>query len=162
MTHATLTLNLVTALMLLFSGAQAVAAANQAGQPLMSGEQAYSRVCSACHETGVANAPKFGDKKAWAPLIAEGQHVLTAHAWVGVRAMPARGGSPDLSLEEFARGVAWMSSNAGSTWMDPDARMMGLIRREAEKRLVIEIREKQKMKKELHQLNMQAGRAEVR
>ncbi|MBL0165915.1 MAG: c-type cytochrome [Propionivibrio sp.] len=52
------------------------------------GEQVYKTVCLACHETGVAHAPKVGDRAAWAPLIEEGQHVLTGHAWVGVRAMP--------------------------------------------------------------------------
>jgi len=56
-----------------------------------SGEQVYKTVCVACHESGVAHAPKFGDRAAWAPLIAEGQHVLTGHAWVGVRAMPGSG-----------------------------------------------------------------------
>jgi cytochrome c5 len=35
-----------------------------------SGEQIYKAVCGACHETGVANAPKTGDKAAWAPRIA--------------------------------------------------------------------------------------------
>lgn len=123
--------------------------------PLKSGEQVYNEVCFACHSTGVANAPKFKDKAAWAPLIAEGQAVLTSHAWVGVRAMPAKGGNPELRLEEFARGVAWMTRNAGSDWQDPDARMMRAITKEAEKRLDHAIREAQAMKKELQRLNMQ-------
>lgn len=142
---------------MILASTQAIAANGAGEKPLMSGEQVYTQVCSACHETGVAHAPKFGSKEAWAELIAEGQHVLTAHAWVGVRAMPAKGGKPDLGLEEFARAVAWMSNHAGSTWTAPDARMMGMIRREAEKRLVIEINEKQKMKNELHQMNVRAG-----
>ena len=99
-------------------------------QTLQTGEQVYKQTCVACHGSGVANAPKFGDRKAWAPLIAEGQPVLTAHAWVGVRAMPPKGGRADLSLEEFAGAVAFMSRGAGGKWQAPDARMMEKIRHE--------------------------------
>lgn len=119
---------------------------------LKTGEQVYSEVCSACHGTGVANAPKFKDKEAWAPLIAEGQDVLTSHAWVGVRAMPARGGNPELKFVEFARATAYMASNSGGDWKDPDAAMMRKIMQEAEKRLDKSINEAKAMKKELHRL----------
>lgn len=103
-------------------------------QTLQTGEQVYKQTCVACHGAGVANAPKFGDRKTWKPLIAEGQPVLTAHAWVGVRAMPPKGGRPDLSLEEFARAVAFMSREAGGKWQDPDAKMMEKIRHEEKRR----------------------------
>jgi len=49
----------------------------------------------ACHTSGVAGAPKLGDKAKWAPLIKEGQTILTAHGYVGIRAMPAKGGKSD-------------------------------------------------------------------
>lgn len=104
-------------------------------QNLKSGEQVYKEVCSVCHAAGVANAPKFGDAKAWAPLIKEGQDVLTAHAWVGVRGMPPKGGRADLSLEEFSRGVAYMARNSGGKWQDPDAKMLERIKAEEKKRL---------------------------
>ncbi len=117
---------------------------------LKGGEQVYKEVCSACHGTGVAHAPKFQDKGAWAPLIAEGQDVLTGHAWVGVRAMPQRGGNPDLKLIEFARAVAYMASNAGGDWKEPDASMMRKIMKQAEERLETAIKEAQAMRKELH------------
>jgi cytochrome c5 len=123
---------------------------------LKGGEQVYKETCIACHETGVAHAPKFGDKEAWAPLIAEGQHVLTGHAWVGVRAMPARGGNPDLKLVEFARGVAFMARNGGADWQDPDVKLMRKILKEAEGRLDVAIRDAQDMKKELHRLRATA------
>lgn len=98
------------------------------------GEQIYEEVCSACHATGAAEAPKLGDEDEWEDLIEEGQHVLTAHAWVGVRGMPPRGGSPDLSLQEFARAVAYMARAAGGDWQDPDAAMLEKIRDEEEAR----------------------------
>lgn len=113
------------------------------------GEQVYQQACVACHATGVASAPKLGDKTAWAPLIEEGQHILTAHAWVGVRAMPAQGGAPDLSIEEFADAVAWMASASGGDWKTPDADMMKRIRHEAAERLEKEIKEKKALRKKL-------------
>ena len=102
---------------------------------LKNGEQVYHEVCAACHAAGVANAPKAGDTESWAKLIEEGQPVVTAHGWVGVRAMPAKGGRADLSLEEFARAVAWMGRSAGADWQDPDAAMLAEIREEEAKRI---------------------------
>lgn len=104
-------------------------------QTLKSGEQVYKETCFACHSTKVDKAPQFGDKAAWAPLIKEGQHVLTAHAWVGVRNMPPKGGKPDLKQEEFARAVAYMARSAGGTWKDPDAAMMKRIAAEEKARI---------------------------
>lgn len=106
-----------------------------AAQGLKSGERVYQETCLSCHAAGVANAPKFADRKAWAPLLKEGQHVLTAHAWVGVRGMPAKGGRADLTLEEFARAAAYMARAAGGAWQDPDARMLSRIKVEEKKRL---------------------------
>jgi cytochrome c5 len=53
----------------------------------------YTQVCSACHAGGIAGAPKFGDKAAWAPRLAQGIDGLTASAIKGKNAMPPRGGS---------------------------------------------------------------------
>lgn len=120
--------------------------------PAKSGEQVYEGVCAACHGSGVAGAPKFKDAQAWKPLIEEGQPVLSAHAWVGVRAMPQKGGNPDLKLAEFARAVAYMARGAGGDWADPDAAMLRKIAREAEERLEKAIRDAKKMKHELHEM----------
>lgn len=104
-----------------------------------SGEQVYRETCMVCHGPAVnpalPNVPRMGDKMAWSKLIAEGQEVLTAHAWVGVRAMPPKGGRNDLSLEEFARATAWMVRGSGGNWQDPDARMLERIRIEEVKRI---------------------------
>jgi len=64
------------------------AAANASGPPAL-----YNQVCSACHATGVAGAPKVGDKTAWAPRAAQGIDTLTASAIQGKGAMPPKGGS---------------------------------------------------------------------
>ena len=107
----------------------------QSARPLQSGEKVYQQVCMACHAAGIAQAPRPGDVATWKPLIAEGQATLTAHAWAGVRAMPAQGGAPKLSLEEFARAVAWMARQSGGNWSDPDADTLKAIRKEARERL---------------------------
>jgi cytochrome c5 len=53
----------------------------------------YTQICSACHATGVAGAPKLGDKAAWAPRLADGVDGMTAIAIKGKGAMPPKGGS---------------------------------------------------------------------
>lgn len=57
------------------------------------GEALYKQACVACHAAGVAGAPKFGDKAAWAPRIATGLDMLTTSVIKGKNAMPPRGGS---------------------------------------------------------------------
>jgi cytochrome c5 len=109
--------------------------AAQAQPTLKSGVQVYRETCMVCHGPGLANAPRPGDRQVWGKLMAEGQAVLTAHGWVGVRAMPPKGGRNDLSLEEFARAVAWMARESGGNWPDPDARLLERIRAEETKRI---------------------------
>jgi cytochrome c5 len=53
----------------------------------------YTQACAVCHAAGVANAPKLGDKAAWAPRLAAGVDGLTASAIKGKGAMPPKGGS---------------------------------------------------------------------
>ena len=65
-----------------------VAKADAAAPPAL-----FTQICSACHLAGVAGAPKFGDKAAWAPRIAQGIDALTASAIKGKGAMPPKGGS---------------------------------------------------------------------
>ena len=97
-----------------------------------SGEKVYQEVCVACHATRFDKAPQLGDRAAWAPLLRAGQHVVTAHAWLGVRNMPPRGGSNELDLASFGRAVAFMARQAGGNWPDPDEAMLKRIRAELE------------------------------
>ena len=100
---------------------EVVVAAAGASQEVRNGKAVYESVCAACHATGVLNAPKLGDKAVWSKLIAEGQAKITADGMKGVRQMPPRGGSPDLSDVEFARAVAYMANQAGANWKEPEA-----------------------------------------
>ncbi|MCX7892211.1 MAG: c-type cytochrome [Burkholderiales bacterium] len=86
-----------------------------------SGEQVYKTVCAACHDTGAAGAFKFGDKAAWAPHIKEGLAALAKNAINGIRAMPARGGNPDLTDLEVTRAVVYMTNASGANFKEPEA-----------------------------------------
>jgi cytochrome c5 len=86
-----------------------------------SGEAVYKAVCQVCHQAGVANAPKTGDRTAWAPLIKEGLPTILKDAIAGVRGMPPRGGNPDLSDTEMARAIVYMANLAGANWKEPEA-----------------------------------------
>ena len=57
------------------------------------GKAVYEKNCVACHATGVANAPKFGDKAAWAPRAATGKDALLASVLKGKGAMPPKAGT---------------------------------------------------------------------
>lgn len=72
------------------------------------GKAVYEKNCSACHAAGVMNAPKFGDKGAWASRIGQGKDTLHAHAIKGIRSMPAKGGNAALSDAEVKAAVDHM------------------------------------------------------
>ncbi len=81
--------DVVAALAAANKGAAAAPAAAAAG----AGEAVYKQACLACHAAGVAGAPKFADKAAWAPRLTAGIDALTASVIKGKGAMPAKGGS---------------------------------------------------------------------
>lgn len=81
------------------------------GKP-RSGETVYNTICKACHEAGVAGAPKAGDKAAWAPRIATGIEALLKSATNGKNAMPARGGAADLTDDELKAAVEYLVGKA--------------------------------------------------
>lgn len=76
------------------------------------GKKVYGNVCSMCHASGVAGAPKPGDKADWGPRIAQGNDLLYKHALEGFTGakgmMPARGGSTTLKDEEVKAAVDYM------------------------------------------------------
>lgn len=72
------------------AAAPAAAAAPQAAAGDV-GKKVYDSTCQMCHAAGVAGAPKFGDKAAWAPRIAEGKAKMYDIALHGKGAMPPKG-----------------------------------------------------------------------
>ena len=89
----------------------AVATAAPAAGGAVDGKSVYDGGCMACHGAGIAGAPKFGDKAAWAPRLAQGVDGLVASVIKGKGAMPPRGGSTGTDAEIKAV-VTWMVGQA--------------------------------------------------
>jgi len=88
--------------------ATAVAAAPAAAAKADAVPALYTQACAVCHAAGVANAPKLGDKAAWAPRLAAGVDGLTASAIKGKGAMPPKGGAMAASDADIKAAVAYM------------------------------------------------------
>ena len=76
------------------------------------GEKIYKGTCFACHDVGVANAPKLGDKAAWSARVATGKDALYHSALNGKNVMPAKGGNASLSEAEIKAAVDFMVGKA--------------------------------------------------
>jgi cytochrome c5 len=83
-----------------------------AGGSAANGKAVFESTCVACHGSGVAGAPKFGDKAAWAPRIKQGIDTLHQSALKGKNAMPPKGGNPSLSDADVTAAVDYMVSQA--------------------------------------------------
>ena len=101
-----------------FAGEGTTAGAARADR---SGEEVVKAVCAACHQTGAAGAPKIGDKAAWAKLVKEPLDALLKDAIKGIRGMPPRGGSPDITDLELARAIVVMANQSGGKYKEPAA-----------------------------------------
>ncbi len=72
------------------------------------GQKRYEASCALCHAGGLAGAPKFGDKAAWAPRVSKGIDTLLKSVINGLNAMPPRGGCTNCSDEELKMAVQYM------------------------------------------------------
>jgi len=77
-----------------------------------SADQIVKTVCTACHQAGVANAPKFGDAAAWAPRIKTGLGAMVQSVIKGKGAMPPKAGNPSLSDAQIRAAVEFMVSQS--------------------------------------------------
>ncbi len=85
-----------------------------AGAAAATAEETYKSSCAACHDAGVAGAPKMGDKAAWAPHIKTGKDALYKSAISGKpgTAMMAKGGASSLSDADVKAVVDLMIAKA--------------------------------------------------
>ncbi|MHB1052088.1 MAG: c-type cytochrome [Thiobacillus sp.] len=77
------------------------------------GKAVYDANCAACHATGVAGAPKPGDKAAWSARMGQGYAGLYDNALKGIRGMPAKGGNADLPDADLANAVGYLFTGVG-------------------------------------------------
>jgi cytochrome c5 len=86
-----------------------------------SGEAIVQATCAACHQAGVAKAPKIGDKTDWAAPIKQGVNAMVQSVIKGKGAMPPKAGDPSLTDEEIRRAVVHMANQAGAGLKAPAA-----------------------------------------
>lgn len=94
-------------------GAVVAAADATASTEPRSGDQVYNSACLACHSTGVAGAPKVGDKAVWSTRNANGVDGLLANAIKGINAMPPRGACANCSDDELKAAIEYMLKESG-------------------------------------------------
>ncbi len=84
---------------------------------LENGKKVYSKVCIACHMTGVAGAPALKDKARWTEIAAKGMKQLHHDAISGFTGkhgvMPPKGTCNDCSDQDLYDAVAYMLKTAG-------------------------------------------------
>jgi len=90
-----------------------VAAAFVAGSAaaFADGAAPYKTACFACHDPGVAGAPKFADKALWAPRIATGTDAMVKVVLTGKGAMPPNGGT-QMTEAQIREVVEYMANAA--------------------------------------------------
>jgi cytochrome c5 len=89
-----------------------------ANREMKTGEEVFKAQCTACHSSGAAGAPKFGDAAAWAPRVKTGFNALYTSAMKGKGAMGAQGGG-DFADYEIARAVVYMANAGGAKFDEP-------------------------------------------
>jgi cytochrome c5 len=76
------------------------------------GQGVYMNFCAACHASGIAGAPKVGDKAAWESRTGKGSAAVIKNAINGFQGnsgfMPAKGGHNALTDEEVSSAVIYM------------------------------------------------------
>jgi len=79
------------------------------------GKQVFDAFCHTCHKPpGIPDAPKLGDKAAWAPRIAQGMDTLLEHVKNGYKSptgtvpMPPMGTCMDCTDEELKAAIQYM------------------------------------------------------
>lgn len=77
-----------------------------------SAESIYNVSCVACHDYGVAGAPKMGDVAAWANRLQQGIETVYANAINGIRGMPAMGTCMDCTEDDIRSTIDYMLENS--------------------------------------------------
>lgn len=92
----------------------------EANKEPRTGEQVFQTQCGACHATGAAGSPKFGDASAWGPRVGKGFEALLESALKGKGSMGPQGGGAASDFE-VARAVVYMANAGGAKFAEPKA-----------------------------------------
>ena len=77
------------------------------------GKAVYERYCYACHQAGIADAPRLGDREAWAPRLAKPREELLDNIRLGMTpGMPPRGGCPSCTDEALETALDYIVTKA--------------------------------------------------
>lgn len=71
------------------------------------GEKLYEKQCKVCHEGGLLDAPKYGNKTDWAPHLVKDIDTLHMHSAKGFNKMPAQA-SDEVSEAQVHAAVDYM------------------------------------------------------
>lgn len=77
-----------------------------------SGKEIYDSFCSACHKTGVAGAPKAGNKTDWKEHMEGGMEHMLENAEKGIGAMPPKGTCSDCTTDELKAAIEYMTGES--------------------------------------------------
>ncbi|MGH8128018.1 MAG: c-type cytochrome [Gammaproteobacteria bacterium] len=97
------------------AGASGGIAANTVS--LAVGDKIYHAHCAACHASGLAGAPRYGDAKQWATRLKLGLDKLHQNALDGIGAMPPKGGCTDCSKAQIVSAVDYIVDGSGGKAM---------------------------------------------
>jgi len=84
-----------------------------------SGKSIYDKVCMACHNNGLLNAPKLGNKDDWQARIEKGEDILVQNSIQGFNTMPPRGGT-FVSDANMQLAVQYMLASVGFETSSPN------------------------------------------
>jgi len=91
-----------------FSIPPVAAAKGAATVAKLDGAKVFAAGCNVCHATGVAGAPRLGDKAGWSARLPLGIDALTASVVKGKGAMPPKGSVATASDAELRAAVEYM------------------------------------------------------
>lgn len=85
---------------------------NSLSDDAKAGQETYDKACKACHDSGLAGAPKLGAEADWSARLEAGIDTLYDHAINGFQGdsgvMPPKGGQTQLSDEVVRQAVDYM------------------------------------------------------
>lgn len=93
-----------------------VASVDTLSESALAGKATYDQACRACHDSGLAGAPKIGDTAQWQARIEAGLDSLYENALLGFQGndgvMPAKGGQSQLSDLAVTQAVDYMAESS--------------------------------------------------